>query len=88
MDYFVFLLHLIQVEGNNKKIELKNILDQILSGICAPLYRHILNCTLPKIFGETTVTLQKLMKQFSCCRLGARNMHFRVCMVLVCHSPV
>lgn len=65
MDYSVFHLHLTQVEGNNKKIGLKNVLDPILSGICAPLYRHILNCTLSKIFRKTTVTPQKLMKQFS-----------------------
>lgn len=77
MDYSVFHLHLTQEEGNNKKIGLKNVLDPTLSGICASLYRHVLNCTFPKIFRGITVTPQKSMKQFSYCRLRTRNMHFR-----------
>lgn len=52
MDYSVFHLHLTQDEGNNKKIGLKNVLDQTLSGICASFYRHVLNCTFPKIFRD------------------------------------
>lgn len=64
MDYSVFHLHLTQVEGNNKKTGLKTILYSILSGICTFLYGRMLNCTFPRIFRETTVTPQKLMKQF------------------------
>lgn len=80
MDYSVFYLHLTQVEGNNKKIGLKNVLDPILSGIRASLCRRILNCTFPKISMETKVTPQKVIKQF--CSLGTRNTRFRARMVL------
>lgn len=33
MDYSVFHLHLTQVEGNNKKIGLKNVLDPIPNSV-------------------------------------------------------
>lgn len=62
---------------------IKNVSVPILDGIYASLYRHILNFTSPKTYRDTTVTPQKLMKLFACCRLGARNTLWDMCVLFI-----